>query len=237
MGNALLTTHELRRRWKPRKEALLLACDDNPTCVRLHRAFSWLARCEKDSYADVDLSLICLWIGFNALYSQWDERRREPQSDRECWRVFLDKIVALDSSNNISTMLNNQRELVMQIFDDEYLSAFFWEEPTDIRASKSKKVKFDARTWYVEGKWRIILDRLLERIYLLRCQLIHGAATHGGKLNRTSIERCVTMMRALMDAMLMTFIDQGYSSDWGIMCYPPHLRKVPVKSRIGAKLC
>jgi hypothetical protein len=27
--------------------------------------------------------------------------------------------------------------------------------------------------------------------YLMRCQLVHGAATHGGKLNRTSLRHCV----------------------------------------------
>ena len=62
----------------------------------------------------------------------------------------------------------------MSIFEDEYLSRFFWEEPGQIRARKSKKVKFDARTWYIDGNWTLILDRLIERIYLLRCQMASG---------------------------------------------------------------
>ena len=148
---------------------MLKTREDHPTCIRLHRAFSWLARCEEDADGDLDLTLLCFWIAFNGLYGVWDEVRREPLPDRESWRTFLDRLLAIDASNYISIMLRNERDLVMSILNDEYLSGFFWEDPSEIRASKSKKAKFDARTWYIEGKWRMILDRLLERIYLLRC--------------------------------------------------------------------
>jgi hypothetical protein len=221
MGTALLTAHELRRRWKPKKESLLKACPDHATCIRLHRAFSWLARCEEDADDDLDLSLLCLWISFNGLYGQWDDQRREPRPDRESWRTFLDRILAIDAGKHVSSMLTSERDLVMSILDDEYLSSFFWEEPSDRQASKSKKSRFDARTWYVEGRWRMILDRLLERVYLLRCQLVHGAATYGGKLNRDSLRDCVQMMRSLMNAVLLALIDFGDQADWGLMCYPP----------------
>jgi hypothetical protein len=165
--------------------------------------------------------LLCIWISFNGLYGQWDEKRREPQPDRESWRIFLDRILAIDTSKLVSSMLTGERDLVMSILDDEYLSSFFWEEPSDLRASKSKKSKFDARTWYIEGKWRMILDRLLERVYILRCQIVHGAATYGGKLNRDSLDCCVRIMRSLMNATFLVLIETGGDEDWGAMCYPP----------------
>ena len=65
------------------------------------------------------------------------------------------------------------------------------------------------------------LERLLERIYLMRCQLVHGAATYGGKLNRASLRHCVTMLGHLLPAILLVLIDYGVDEDWGIMCYPP----------------
>ena len=88
MATPLLTAHDLRRRWKPHKEALLADRGNRPTCIRLHRAFSWIGRSESDTPTDLDLALICLWIAFNALYGQWNELRREPQPDRESWRAF-----------------------------------------------------------------------------------------------------------------------------------------------------
>jgi len=220
-GTALLSVHELRSRWKPKKESLQAKVSDHPTCIRLHRAFSWLARCEKDADGDLDLCLICHWIAFNGLYSQWDVQRREPLPDRECWRRFVDRLLALDTTGHLSQMLTEQREAVMAILDDEYLSSFFWEDPSDIRASKSRKAKFDARTWYIDKKWGMIFDRLLERIYLLRCQLVHGAGTYGGKLNRQSLSRCVSMLRHFLNAVALVIIDHGADEDWGAMCYPP----------------
>jgi hypothetical protein len=222
MGKDCLSVHELRSRWKPTKKRLLDNAPDHPTAIRLHRTFSWLARSEQAGDGeDADLVLVCLWIGFNGLYGRWDEQRREPLPDRECWRKFLDRLIDLDSSGHLSGMLTENRDLLMSILDDEYVSGFFWEDPSDIRASKSKKSKYDARTWYIDKKWGMILDRLIERIYLLRCQLIHGAATFGGKLNRASLERCNKMMRSLLDAVLLVVIDHGADEDWGSMCYPP----------------
>lgn len=222
MKHECLTVHELRSRWKPAKQRILAAESNHPTPIRLHRAFSWLARCEAaEDGKDQDLVLICQWIAFNGLYGRWDEQRREPLPDRPCWRQFVDRLLALDTSGHLAGMLTSQRELVMSILDDEYLSGFFWEEPSAVRASKSKKAKYDARTWYVEQRWGLLIDRLLERVYLLRCQLVHGAATFGGKLNRKSLDRCVEVLRHLLNAVVLVMIDHGAEEDWGSMCYPP----------------
>jgi hypothetical protein len=70
-------------------------------------------------------------------------------------------------------------------------------------------------------RWTQIIDEILARIYVMRCQLVHGAATCGGKLNRTSLKHCVTMMQRLLPALLLVWIDHGADEDWGTMCYPP----------------
>lgn len=45
--------------------------------------------------------------------------------------------------------------------------------------------------------------------------------TARGKLNRTSLKRCVVMMQRLLPALLGVWIDHGANEDWGPMCYPP----------------
>ncbi len=218
---AIPIVRSLRRRWKPHKERLLAEGDEQPTSIRFHRACSWIARVEKDGVDDHDTDLLSLWIAFNSLYGQWDEQRREPKPDRECWRRFVDSILRLDESDHVADSLTEHRRLVMSLLEDEYLSGYFWEEPCAKRAGQSKKAMYDARTWYLEKRWTLILERVLERVYLMRCQLVHGAATHGGKLNRTSLRRCVMMMQRLLPAFLMVWIDHGADEDWGAMCYPP----------------
>lgn len=222
MPAAGLTVRALRRRWKPNKERLRRIDPQHPTNVRFHRACSWLQRVEQlDGKDDLDFALIAQWIAFNALYGQWDHAAREPARDSRCWKDFLDRMRKLDREGRIGDVLTEHRKLVMSILEDEYLSRFFWEEPGQLRARKSKKVKYDARTWFVEKNWALILDRLIERIYLLRCQLVHGAATYNGKLNRTATRRCSLMLGHLLRALLLVWIDHGADEDWGPMCYPP----------------
>ena len=97
----------------------------------------------------------------------------------------------------------------------------FWQEPSAKRAGQSQKAAFNAQTWYIEKRWAMVLDEILDRVYLMRCQLVHGAATYGGKLNRMSLKRCVMMMQRLLPAVLGVWIERGADEDWGEMCYPP----------------
>ena len=218
-----LTVRALRRRWKPHKERLSGGSQQQQdTAIRFHRACSWLGLVQKNDDAESDdLALVSLWIAFNALYGQWDPARREPRPDRECWRSFVDTIVDLDATGHVASMLTANKRLVLSLLDDEFLSGFFWQEPTKKRATQARKAKHKAHTWYLEERWVKILDELLERIYLMRCQLVHGAATYGGKLNRTSLRRCIMMMKKLVPAFLLVWIDHGSDHHWGPMCYPP----------------
>ncbi len=216
------TCRTLRRRWKPHKERLGEQGDDQPTVIRFHRACSWLDRVEKNAdRQDLDVDLISLWISFNALYGQWDEQRREPVPDRESWKNFINRMLKLDQTGYLSAALTEHRRLVLSLLDDEYLSRHFWQEPCAATAGKARRSKHSAHSWYVEKRWIMILETVLDRVYFMRCQIVHGAATHGGKLNRTSLKRCVWMMQRLLPALLLVWIDHGADEEWGPLCYPP----------------
>lgn len=217
-----LSVRDLRRRWKPHKERLRDQEPDHPTILRIHRACSWLQRVEDIADdQDIDLTLMGQWIAFNALYSSWDSETRQPNADRQSWRVFIDRILKLDADGQLASVLQEHKQLVSSILEDAYLSNYFWEDPTPKQASKSKKAMYESATWYIEGNWTLLLDRLLERIYLLRCQLMHGAATFGGRLNRTASRRCSIMLGHLLPAIIIVISDHGSDEDWGETCYPP----------------
>jgi len=117
-----ITVHDLRRRWRPHKESLLAERNDHSTPIRFHRACSWLSRVEKlEDPADYDLSLISLWIVFNALFGQWNESAREPVHDREPWSRHLRRIVKLDSEGRIRDILTRHKKLIIALYYDEYL--------------------------------------------------------------------------------------------------------------------
>lgn len=170
---------------------------------------------------DHDLALVSLWIAFNSLYGQWDSQKREPRPDRESWRAFVDRILRLDREGYVAAALTEHKRLVMSLLDDEYLSDYFWQDPSKDRAKQSRKAAYNAQTWYIQQRWTAVLDGILDRVYLMRCQLVHGAATYGGKLNRTSLRRCIMMMQRIIPTLLMVWIDRGADEDWGPMCYVP----------------
>ena len=219
----MTTVRDLRRAWKPHKERLVAIERGHPTHLRFHRACSWLAEVEAptEDEKELDRAMLYRWIAFNALYGQWDDRLREPAPDGQAWKKFLDRILALDADDRIGSMLSEHRPLVMAILDDNYLGDYFWRDPSTQRANKTSKDRRNAATWYLEERWSLILENLVDRIYLLRCQLVHGAATYGSNLNRKSLGRCVTMLGHLLPAMLTVWADHGADEDWGPICYPP----------------
>lgn len=231
------TVRDLRRRWKPHKNRLNEINGEHPTNVRFHRACSWLQRAEQvEDDADLDFALLAQWIAFNALYGQWDEGQRAPLADQMCWRVYLERMLELDLTGFVAAFLADNKPQVLSVLGDEYLSRFFWQEPNRRRAGQSKKAQFDARTWYLDGNWTLILDRLIERVYLLRCQLVHGAATYSGSLNRTAVSRCSIMMGRLLPAFLSVWIEHGSDEDWGIMCYPPLRSNSPAAPQVNGRM-
>lgn len=224
-----LTVRDLRRLWKPHKERLNAQLAEHPTVIRFHRACSWLQRAEQIAEPADDWSLLSLWIAFNALYGEWNDKEREPKRDQKCWEDFLTRVVALDRRGDVANTLVDHRKLVMSILDDAYLSRYFWEAPNGKQASQSRKAKFKAQTWYFQKMWLKLLDELVARIYFLRCQLVHGAASHNGKLNRTAVRRCSLMLDHLVRAILLVWIHNGADEDWGTLCYPP------LKTPLGAR--
>lgn len=224
MSNTLTTTiPELRERWLPHKERLNSKRVGHPTPIRFHRACSWLAEAEKlDLESSVDQVLLYQWIGLNALYGQWDQSRHESLADRECWKVFLERMLELDSDGHLVSLLTTHRGLVSAILGNGYLNRYFWQEPCSQNVSKSGNGgRHKANSWYAEQRWLVIAEQVLERVYLLRCQLVHGAATLNSKLNRVALKHCTTLMNLLLPTFLLIWIDHGADEDWGLLCYPP----------------
>ena len=216
------TVHDLRRQWKPHKERLATVRSEHPTAIRFHRACSWLSEVEQlDPVRHADQILLHQWIAFNALYGQWDQAALEPAPDRRSWQAFLGRIHALDRSSHLVNVLQEHKPLVLCILEDEYLNQYFWEDPSAMAAGCVRNGRHRAQSWYVEGRWLNILEQLVTRIYFLRCQLTHGAATCGSRLNRTALKHCTTMLGWLLPAILQVWIDHGADEDWGPMCYAP----------------
>lgn len=223
MSVSSVSVHTLRRLWKPIKQRLGGLEDFSETLVRFHRSISWLARAEdlRESGPDDD-RLLCLWISFNGLYGCWNLKKAEPEPDVQSIARFQKLLFQRDKAGYIGGMLQDTRDTVMWILDSKHLNAWFWQaEPTAARSAQARKARFDARTWYATENWPMLFARVIERVYLLRCQLVHGAATHSSRLNRVALGHCCAWMDQCLPAVLMVFIDNATQADWGPICYPP----------------
>ena len=148
---AAITVRELRERWQPHKKRLDGLRNSHPTSVRFHRACSWLEEAERlDPERHADQMLLHQWIAFNALYGQWDLNLHEPVGDRPSWQVFLSRMLELDATGHLVTLLQENRRLVLAILGNAYLSRYFWQDPGQETAGRVRQARHRAETWYAE---------------------------------------------------------------------------------------
>ena len=63
------------------------------------------------------------------------------------------------------------------------------------------------------------MEVVLERLYTLRNQLIHGGSTYNSKLNRTQLRDACNILQLLVPIIIDIMLENG-EHDWGVIAYP-----------------
>ena len=126
----------------------------------------------------------------------------------------------LKSDNNglIGRRLVELRQPVLDLLDNKFLDPQFWRNPS---VKANRKAFFNAQSDFVEGRWLSLAIAAIDRVYTLRGQIVHGAATRGGKLNRSTLRLSCQVLEGLLGPLLEIVIDQCADDDWPPICYPP----------------
>ncbi len=227
------TVRDLRRRWKPFKEQLSRV-KGHPLPIRMHRAFSWMDAADQleastpvqpmtDAPDDqlADQRLILRWIALNAFYGKWDAAALEPVKDATSLREFLRQIGRLDEDGLVAQVLTARRDNVVDVVSNRFIDQQFWRLLHQDRRFDARRSRNVIEKAYQIEDWNKIARELLNRIYLVRNQLVHGAATCNSKLNREVVLKCASVLRDLLVAFSVVIIDHGRYKDWGSLCYPP----------------
>ncbi|MGV8961377.1 MAG: hypothetical protein ACOH1V_13510 [Stenotrophomonas sp.] len=205
--------------------------------IRLHRAISWLQRSEF-SDNDNDTRFIQLWIAFNAVYAgEFDDE----QSERQRVSAFATRLVAADSGQQLHTLLFRQfTGPIRLLIDNRYVFAPFWRALRDHDSSEQWKQRFDAsRKSAMDAllgqRTAELLTIVLDRLYVLRNQLVHGGATWNSSVNRDQLRDACALLGSLMPAIIGLMMETNAFEDDGI-AYPvvPEPRET---SRTRAKPC
>lgn len=188
--------------------------------VRIHRAISWLKCAEKHYEAEGDLAVIALWISFNSCYSI-DPQNKSPIPEKVKTKHLIEKLIAHDNGKLIQGLLfEKYLEEVKRLINNKYIFEPFW------RAQKDKEVDWMslftearrvARRSLEQGKTEVLLSIIIDRLYVLRNQLIHGGATYQGAVNREQIEDAKGLLIELVPIIIKTMFSK---EDWGEISYP-----------------
>lgn len=190
--------------------------------LRIHRALSWLNRAEQCD--DLDARFIFLWIAFNAAYAT-DIEQQQRLSEQQSFKSFLTKLCSLDKALSIEKLLWSEFSSSIRILlNNPYVFQSFW----DYQNGKLSETQW--QTQFASSKHRAslaladrnspaVLGIVLNRIYILRNQLIHGGATWNGNKNRDQLRDCVRLMEKLVPLIILIMMDNP-TTLWGDPCYP-----------------
>ncbi len=187
--------------------------------IRVWRAISWLERAEGIANDDVEGRYIACWIGFNALYGQLD-RTHKPWGDREAQKAYLTRIYYLDTKRRFAGIIDRRQKAILSIIDNKYLHEAFWlDKPAaakELQAVAKESILL-LHQYHQLKLWRVIVERL----YMMRNQVFHGASTKGSSLNRRALNNCTNIVSDFLPACIDIMLDYGVTEDWGKVCYPP----------------
>ena len=189
--------------------------------IRVHRSLSWLKRSEEMPDDQPDLKFMLLWVSLNALYSRWDGERNAPAHEASARSRFIVKICRMDGGR-VGQFFQRHRGLVKKLLEDPFLSPVFWRDPANPKAKgwATQDANYLDRNLRAR-EWCKLLEQVSDRLYVLRGQLMHGAATGGGKLNRQSLKYCLTLLQLAVPLVVHVVIEHGAHDDWPDLCYPP----------------
>ncbi|WP_026764601.1 HEPN domain-containing protein [Sediminibacterium salmoneum] len=211
-----MNSTSLKRKFKERK----LYFAENNT-IRIHRAISWLESANYVNEND-DLSFISLWISFNACYAV-QMPKDEILSAKENFRVFLKKLVKLDTEKRFYNLLWNQFSgPVRLLINNQYIFRPFWDfqrgEIIDWKKQFDQSVE-ESMKYLSNRKVVDLLEVVLDRLYTLRNQLVHGGATYKSEVNRAQVIDGKNILNMLVPLIIEIMMDNEFE-DWGEIYYP-----------------
>ena len=212
----VLTAHALRERHRVVRSAGSAAL-----ATRLHRAISWL-HCAEASVADIDTRFIFLWIAFNAAYAgDFGE-----SSEREQVADFLHRAVESDAGGRLHAALFEQFcGPIRTLLENRYVFEPFWRALREHDSSERWKSKLEASNKVamkavLDRRTNVLLGIVLDRLYVLRNQLVHGGATWNSSINRSQLRDGCAILGSVVPTVISIMLD-GDGFDIGPVAYPP----------------
>lgn len=203
--------------------------------TRQRRANSWIKRAAHEHDSDKDVAFILYWIAFDATYGKY---LPESPSAEEQFRNHFERLIRLDQKRCIESALHDELSASVQgVLKNRYLYNEYWRYLNgEIESARWEKERQNCKTQAERAKKAgdtvTILNLLFKRLYTLRNQLLHGAATRKGGLNRDSVEHGARILKFLVPMFNKLMLDNP-QEDWGPVWHPPGLQGKPRRRNTG----
>ncbi len=193
--------------------------------LRVHRAISWFGRAEKEQ-GDNDAAFLFLWISFNAAYAHEEEDSGFMKlGDRKQFIWFIEKMVALDEGGRLHDALWIKfRGPVAKLMQNRFVYRPFWLNQNGLPGGEnwSKKWKRSAEHFVrdmADKHTARVLREVFDRLYVLRCQMVHGGTTWDSNVNRDQVMDGAAILGTIVPVMIDLMMDNP-EADWGKPFYP-----------------
>ncbi|WP_221801784.1 HEPN domain-containing protein [Oceanobacter mangrovi] len=194
--------------------------------LRLHRALSWLQRAELCE--DDDGAFIFLWIALNAAYA--NDTHSEPEPEENTFHFFIKRIVQLDRDRQISDLLwDTWQKAIKHLLDNQYVYQRYWDFQNQKAGIEEWQISFNrardhSKSALANQQTDVVLNIVMDRLYTLRNQLVHGGATCGGSVNRSQVMDGRQILASLVPLVIAIMLDNA-DEHWGEPYYPVRKRE------------
>lgn len=190
--------------------------------LRVHRALIWLGRAERET-GDDDVRFILIWIAFNAAYA--GEISAEASSERDAFKTYFSSLVELDVERRIDRLVWARfSQEIRLLLMNRHVFAPFWAHQAGVPGNDDWEERLSAGIRKISAamarrETATVLSVLFDRLYVLRNQLVHGAATWNGGVNRDQVRVGAAILSSLVPIFIDLMMDDP-TRDWGAPFYP-----------------
>ena len=191
--------------------------------LRVHRALSWYGRAEQEA-DDLDARFIFLWIAFNAAYAT-DINAAYRSGTQGAFVHFLGVLLDLDRQARLADMVWKQFSgPIRGLIENKFLFRDFWDSRNGTLDPDAWERRFivergRARRALAASETLTVLGIVLDRIYTLRNQVVHGGSTWDSDVNREQVRDCARFMGELVPVIIEIMMDNPQTV-WGSAVYP-----------------
>ena len=188
--------------------------------LRIHRGLSWVQRAEKE-LEDPDASFIFYWIAFNSIYADIDAKEAPEKSK---FNNFFNQILKLDDGKKVYSLLWIRfHDEIKSLLNNQFIFQPFWWHMID-KSAPNWEDSFNKANKRVEHALReqnshVIISILMERLYVLRNQLIHGGSTWNSGKNRDQVVDGNKFLKDFVPCLLEIML-KNPNENWGDNNYP-----------------